>query len=211
MKHAALLAAVATTALAVLAIRPAAATPIYNNLNSASNGADPTSSDGGIGPLADSFSTGSSGYSLASVGLKLLDSTPNDGYTVTVALYSDNATSPDALLYSIGSIDDSALSTSLADYYFNLASPYALAANTRYWIEVSSGSGNATWSWSLDLSGPGASGEHYYHSGTVWPNSGGPYQMLVADAAITSVPEPAPLALVALGSLAGLWFTRKRV
>lgn len=211
MKHILLLSGFAA-ALALCAITPALATPIYNNLNSVNSGADPLSSDGGGGPLGDSFSTGNTAYSLAGVALKLVDSTPADGYNVTVELWSDNSTSPGSLLTTLGSIDDSALTTGLADYAFNLGTPYSLAANTRYWIMAYSGSGNARWAWSLDQSALGVAGEYFSNSGGVFPNSDGPYQMLVSDTAITttSVPEPAPLALVALGSLAGLWFSRKR-
>lgn len=203
-------------AAALLALKPAAATPIYNNLNSANNGTDQLSSDGGPGPLGDSFSTGSSANSLTGVTLKLADSTPNDGYNVTVELWSDDPTAPggagpNIMLTTIGSIDDSALTTSLADYVFTLGTPYALTANTRYWIMAYAGSGNAVWAWSYDQGALGVSGEYFHNSGGLFPNTDGPYQMLVSGTAnTTSVPEPAPFVLVALGSLAGLWWSRKR-
>lgn len=214
MQRALILASFATVALALLAVKPATATPIYNNLNSPPNHGVALSADGGPGPLADSFSTGSAGYSLASVALNLYLYDAAEGYDITIDLLADNATSPDTLLTNIGTINDTALTESPANYVFNLATSYALAANTRYWIEVSAGSGTSAWMMSNDQTAPGVAGEYSYIGGTVSPTSDGAFQMELSDAPINltnNVDEPGkPLVLVALGALGLLWLGRRR-
>lgn len=218
MKHLASLAVGAAAVMTLMAARPAVATPIYNNLDSVNAGYDNAAGDGGAGPLADSFSTGSSGYSLSQVGVKLIAfGTPLAGYTISIDLYSDNATLPGTPLTNIGSFDEGTLAQSLTDYYFTLATPYTLAASTRYWIMVSVGDGLVGWGYSYDQTALGVAGEYLFNSSsstaTAYPNTDGPYQMLVSDTPLTSVPEPGrPFTLVvAFSMLAGVWFARRRM
>ena len=177
---------------------------IYDNLGSAKQLVRiPISS---FGPLYDSFSTGGSGFSLAGVQL-LLNASQVTG-SISVALYQDNATSPGASLAAIGVLNDSALTSTLSVYGFTLSTPYALAANTRYWLGVSSGDGSsANWGWSLDQSATGVAGEYFANSNGVFSSVNGPYQMALSD--IAQVPVPGALLLFAPG-LAGLAAIRRR-
>jgi hypothetical protein len=75
--------------------------------------------------------------------------------------------------------------------------PYALSANTIYWIGLS-GNTSAFWSWSLDTSGPGVANEYFANIDGVFPNNpDGPYQMLVSG--IITTPEPGTMSLLLLG------------
>jgi hypothetical protein len=180
-------------ALALSMTLAAHATSLYNNLPAVSDGSDGVSS---FGPLADSFSTGSSPVVLDSVTLDLLATLPNDGGSIIVTLDGDNSTSPGSTLETIGTINDSSLTSSLADY--TLTTDFALSADTRYWIELASADSSANWSWSNDISGTGVAGEFYANQTGVFPNSGGPYQMDV-EANASATPEPSTLLLLGSG------------
>ncbi len=179
------------------------ASVVYDNLGSSSNGADPVTS---FGPLADSFSTGGAGFTLASVGLKLeLLGAPTG--TLSVDLLADNNTSPGGVIYNIGTIDDNMLSGTLQDYFLNLTTAQVLTANTRYWIELSSMDSNAGWSWSGDQNAVGVAGEYFANLNGVFDNSNGPYQMRLSDTAAT--PEPGTLVLLG-GGICALTATLRR-
>lgn len=208
MKSTLILTGFALAALTFLSPKPAAAATIYNNLNSVTDGTDGVAS---FGPLADSFSTGNSGFSLASVGLKLSATNPADGNSITVALLSDDSTSPGSLLYTIGTIDDSSLTTAAANYSIDLGSSFYLAPNSRYWIQLSQADGTANWAWSLDQAAQGVAGEYFANTGNVFPNDGGPYQMQLSGTSSVAVAEPDTFWLVALGLAGCLWFGRKRI
>lgn len=185
-------------ALAFSITLAAHATSLYNNLAAVSSGADGVAISGftnDFGPLADSFSTGSSAVALTSVTLDLQATNPGDGGIFTVTLDSDNSTSPGSALETIGTISDSSLTSSLADY--TLTTDFALSADTRYWIELSSLSptSSAYWSWSTDTSGTGVANEFFWNQGGVHPNSDSPYQMDVEAGA----PEPSSLLLLGSG------------
>ncbi len=174
----------------------ARATSLYNNLNPASSGLDSV-----FGTLADSFSTGSSAVTLNSVTLDLWDADSNDGGgSVTVDLLTDNSDAPGTVLDTIATISDSSLSATLAHYA--LDTDLDLAANTRYWIELSSSAGvesTAYWSYSLDATGPGVPGEYFANSNGVFPNVDGPYQMDVEAGVAAATPEPWSLLLLGSG------------
>jgi hypothetical protein len=180
----------------------------YNNLSAISNGSDPISV---FGPLADSFNSGPSAFSLTSVTV-LLQAEPIgeeiSGGAVTMTLLSNAAgPAPGSVLDTIGTIS-SPLSPSLEAYTFALATPFDLTANTTYWIELTATSGsNTLWSWSFDTSGPGVAGQFFANADGVSPNTDGPYQMDVSGTT-SSVPEPGILLM--LGSGIGALFLKGR-
>ena len=173
---------------------------IYDNLYSTTKGADPVGNYNGFafGPLYDSFSTGSSSFTLQAVKVLLSGDSTSSG-SVTVALYNDNSTSPGTVLYTIGSISDSSLSSTLTVYDFTLATSQNLSANTRYWIGLkTSDNSTAYWAWSLDQSAVGVAGEYYANSSGVNSNIGGPYQMQLSS---NVVPLPGTAWLLGSGFL----------
>lgn len=215
---------------------------LYDETNAATAGSDSIAT---FGPLYESFSTGPSGGSLSDVLVKL---TKNSGmqtagirggahaqgnrdagrvnrpaipanFGTTVALYSDNSTSPGGLLLTIGSVADSSLPASgYANFDLPVSPAYTLSPNTRYWIGFSSnGGGLAGLAWTNDTSGIGSANEFNYFNGTVYPNSKGPYQLRILSAgAAPPPPTPAPptifLGLTGLvgASLYLMWRRRTR-
>ena len=190
----------------VLALSCAAgATDIYNNLDANSSGVDAIF---GFGPLADSFSTGAGGFTLASLGLKLEDIGAPTG-SFTIQLMSDNNISPGSLLYTIATVQDTSLTGSLEDYFFTLAQPQVLNPNSRYWIELSSSNNSsAYWSYSVDVSGIGVAGEYFFNQSCNpnCSNDNGPYQMELSD-----VPEPGTLLMLGSGAAGLLGVVRRRM
>jgi hypothetical protein len=180
---------------------------LYDNLSSVTSGTDPLTSEGFSPPLFDSFSTGASGFNLADVQL-LLQGSPSPG-SLTVDLYSDSSTSPGAPLLSIGTLSDNALFSTLSAVDFPLSSPYALAANTRYWLVLNSTDGStALWGWSLDQNALGVAGEYFGNETGVYSNTEGPYQMRLSDT--TAVPEPTTMFLLGLGLIGLAIYGRKK-
>lgn len=171
---------------------------IYDNL-------PPASSNGGLDPVADdgpaynSFSTGSSDLLLTDVKM-LLQRSLGTASQFKVSLLSDSSHSPGSLLTTLGTFNDSDLSLTAAIYDISVNS-YALAANTRYWIELSSVPNSVStveWNYASSAAGTGVSSEYWAYTPsetiTVAANSDappGPYQMSVTTT--TNVPEPGTL------------------
>jgi hypothetical protein len=173
----------------------------FSNLNAPTIDADPIST---FGPIADSFSTAEYGTTLNQVSLKL-SGTPGSG-SVTVRLLSNAANTPGAVLGTIGTLSDSALSSTLANFTLTLTNPFSLTANTRYWIQLSSNNSSAAWAWSNVITGPGVARESFANVNGVFQNAAdAPYQMQVT----TATPEPSTYAFMGLG-LVGLAIWRKR-
>jgi hypothetical protein len=191
--------------LLVLALScTAGATIVYDNLGASSNGVD---SIFGFGPLADSFSTGANGLILTQVGLKLEDVGAPTG-SFTIQLLADNNISPGNPIYTVATVQDGSLTDSLQDYFFNLSQAQALAPNTRYWIGLSStDSSNANWSWTVDTSGIGVSGEYFANVNGVFTNDNGAYQMQISG----DVPEPATLVTLGTGFVGVLCSLRRKL
>jgi hypothetical protein len=186
---------------AVLALAPfssttANATYLYNNIDVSSGGtADASTLD--HGPLG-SFSTGPSSYTLTAVDLLVLADNPSDGGSFTVSLLNDSSLHPGSTI-ATDTFDDSILSTSLS----TISAPFssvALAANTRYRIELSTSTGSLEWSYTGVNNGIGVANEYNFYAGSVSANQAfTPYQMSIGSA----VPEPSTWALM-LAGFAGL-------
>jgi hypothetical protein len=194
----------ALVAAAILA-GPAAAAELYDNLTSPGENSDSVFRNGS---LADSFSTGANAFQLSDVTLRLFDVTSVSGIPVAhgdfaVSLLADNSTSPGTPLVTTGTVSDTSLTSSAMSVTFALSA--TLAANTRYWIQLSSpDGGQVAWSDSSDQLALGVAGEYYadvLHG--VQPNTGGSYQMAVLGSVLEPttdpVPEPATWAMMLLG------------
>jgi hypothetical protein len=182
---------------------PGHADVLYDNLSVASAGADPANPSI-YGPLYNSFSTGSSGFSLSEIGLSLQAQNTVDLGTFTVTLLSGAAAyaDPTAIVFS-STFNDSQLLASLSTFDVNF-SPISLAADTRYWVELSS-TGSVQWSYASDASGTGVSGEFSQNQGGTTLNgptgdeTQPPYQMLISDQQISAVPELSSWMMMILG------------
>jgi hypothetical protein len=189
----------------------ASAAVLYDNLGAQTYSSDHVTDTGAqaFGPLYASFSTGASATALTDLKLRLGADDPAAGGSFAVSLLSDAALHPGAVLASLGILFDSALSSAPSSVIdIPIGTPIALAADTRYWIELSSDNTSATWAYSLDLSGTGVAGEYYDNVGGVSANNAsdgpGAYQM-----SVTTVPEPFSGALF-LSGLVGFGVIRRR-
>jgi hypothetical protein len=198
---------------AVLAGTPAGSARagiLFDNLGAATASSDSVATP--IGPLANSFSTGVDPVLLTDVKVLLASDAPAVG-SVEVDLVTDAGTSPGAFLLALGTISDSSLTSTPTVFDLPVSVPFALAANTRYWIEISTTNGSvAEWAFSNDISGPGVANEFFYFAGSVASNLNGPHQMQVqADPIVTTsaVPEPSSLILMVLG-FSALAFSHRR-
>ncbi len=188
---------------------------IYDNLSAVSTGSDPvftsTPNNLGLGPIADSFSTGAAA-TLVDVKF-LLSGDPTSPSSTSVDLLSNVPTvplpTPGSLVAHLGSILDSQLSTSAGVIDISGLN-VMLSANTRYWIELSSPDTTAMWYWSTDISGPGVAGEFFFNAGGPFTNDNGPYQMQVNVAGAAGVPEPSTLTLGLFG-IGSLFVLRRRM
>lgn len=182
---------------------------IYDNLSVGMSAVDYAAMDG---PLYNSFSAGASQSELTDVKM-LLGGNPNSSASFTVNLLSDSAKSPGSVLTTLGTVSDGSLTSGAQSVDFTLAVPFILAADTRYWIELSGPTSSVGWSYGSSNGGTGTGGEYwaYNPSGvlTVSQNSSvnTPYQMQVTTAA---VPEPGTFALGAIG-IAVLTLARRRL
>ncbi|MFI5331920.1 MAG: choice-of-anchor R domain-containing protein [Desulfobaccales bacterium] len=191
----------------------AGATAVYDNLSIATGGPWQFGPNNGT-RFYDSFSTGAGGYNLGRVELLVNGSATSTG-SFTVDLYSDNSTKPGSLLTILGTVNDNAFPSTGAVATFNLSSPYALAANTRYWIEIVSNNSAAAWDWAETSGGVGVAGEYWGDNGGdgIVPNiyhgfTTNPFQMQVSD--VCSVPLPPSVWLLGSGLVGLIGFRRFR-
>jgi hypothetical protein len=171
----------------------------------------------GIGPLADSFSTGSNAGILSEVELQL-QLVGNATGSITVYLYSDSSTSPGTSLYTLGTIMDSAVSLTGTPPVDLSGLSYSLAANTRYWIYVAdsnpAGPGTSLWwvaeSTNAGMGTPGVANEYSFTAqaspqvlaNNAYANFGtGPYEMSVT---MNTIPEPSSVVLLGAGLAGGV-------
>ncbi len=159
---------------------------------------------GGAGPIAASFSTGSSAVSLSylSISVMLEALSPTDLGSITASLWSDSGGSgPLSQVASLGTIQDSSLTTSYSLISLSPSGSYTLASNEMYWVELSSVDSSALWGYTGTSTGVGTLNEYSWNQYASPPvvtlnNGGATYIMDVA------VPEPASLGLVAFGLIA---------
>ena len=194
-------------------------TVIYNSLTSGGGGNYGITDGNGSsyaesGPLADSFSTGSVGFYLTDVQVRLIEFGTIGNGSSDVELYSDSATSPGTLLTTIGTLADTQLTSGLTVYSFTLSTPYLLAANTRYWIGVSADPTNgsvAAWGSSDNDTDPGVYGQYIAYAGSIYSTGGGngSWNMELSG---NAVPEPSAMVSALLGvvCVAGYAACRKR-
>lgn len=201
-----------TALLLLVCARSGRADGLFNTLTDTTSGSDAA----GVGPLADSFSTGSSSFQFDSLTVllsnqllnptisTLLGISPCSGATcgTTTLLLLNNSTTcagspscPGTAIETIGSLNNSILSSTPGDFTFSTS--VDLQPDTRYWIELTSTDNNSFWAFTGVVSG----GEFFSNPGGVASDVNGPYQMEVAGASLGSgaVPEPSALSLLFAG------------
>ena len=180
---------------------------IYNNLPPVTDigSWDPIALDG---PSYNSFSTDSTASYLTDIRL-LLTGTLGTPSQFTVSLFSDSSNAPGSLLSTLGTFNDVDQLSTTSSVVDVSGSSYALAANTRYWVELSSTVPSSpsvvAWNFASSTAGVGVSTEYWgYTSGGVVhvsanTDTSSPYQMSVMTS--SSVPEPGTFCqvLTALG------------
>jgi hypothetical protein len=132
---------------------------LFDDIGSTVSGADAL--DGLIlqRPQYQQFYTGTTAVTLTSIQFVLSATNTADGGTISVALFSDAAGAPGTSVATLGTIDDSSLSTSAQTITFNVSSSPTLTAGTQYWIELLGTGSSASWSYSTAATGTGVSGE----------------------------------------------------
>ncbi len=166
---------------------------LYDNLSSPVTGGDPAAvSPVGLGPLFASFLNPLGARTLTELELNLSATTPADGDTLIVSVWSDNNTVPNSPLWQT-TVSDSILSTTPTVEDFS--TDVGLNADTRYWVGVWSAGGSAIFSSASIFTGIGVANELYINAnGEVPNNPNGPYVMRVV-----ATPEPTTWALMLVG------------
>jgi hypothetical protein len=169
-------------------------TIIYDNMSESSAGADGVDF---VGPLYNSFTAGAAGQ-ISDLQLILSgDGDETVSGAVQVGLFADNSTTPVELIAVLGSVDDSALSSTPATYDVTLTAYPLLTNDTRYWIGLS-GTTMAEWYYDYDGSGTGVADDFFSNQMGVFSNYYDPYQMSVTEG-VSVAPEPSSSLLIAIG------------
>lgn len=201
-------------ALSVVCATQAQTNVLYNSLSSVADEIYGPNAVVTYGTVGDSFSTGANSFSLTDIQVLLGNGGTNGTGNTYFSLYN-NVTGNlpgTTLLDSIGTVNDSQLTSANQVFDLTLSTPYDLAPDTRYWIVATSDSTSKDlWAYTSDFSGPGVADEYFELTGTSYANTGngGPFSLSVLS--IAPVPEPATLALAGLGALALLGRRRKQV
>jgi hypothetical protein len=167
---------------------------------------------------AASFSSGSSPALLKEVDLNLaLVSSPAGAGVISISLYSAGTNSysmlpvPGTFLDSIGTLNESTVGSNPALFAFSLSSAFLLAANTQYWVVLSSTGSDAGWGVTTDqVDAIGTTGQYFTGGGASTPDfepyniytNLGAYQMKVLA---TAVPEPSSFSLLIVACSIGVY------
>ena len=215
MRRSSIIALALGVALAATTVGGARATVLFNNTTQTAYGGDAVANN-----VYASFSTGSQGVDLQSVSFALLATNASDGHSFRAILRSDNVGNPGSSISGLGPILDSALlGSSLSSpsmITLTETTPIALAANTRYWIELTPIGAppftSAYWLWTNTNKGVGVKPEYTLN--------GAPGNFVTANLTasavytmnVSVVPEPGSTALLGIGAafLLGLSYLRRR-
>lgn len=134
----------------------------------------------------------------------VLSGNNQDAHSLSVDLYSDVSTHSGSAIDHIGSLSDSSIITNCNCLYDFPTAPFALSANTRYWIGLSTSNGSAE-NWVIEgpfLGQPndvGVTGEFIDDTGVVSGDRGEAFEMkvTVSPTVTTGVPEPSAFLLFA--------------
>jgi hypothetical protein len=183
---------------------PAQSVTLYDNLPQPSGGSDAVVV---LGPLYDSFSTGSNSGLLSALTLLLQGDNTSAGF-VSVGLYADSgSTTPGALVNNLATIPDARLASGGGQVDVPLTVEPELEPLTRYWIGLTGPDSTGEWLFTLGFSGTGVAGEYYQNVfGTFPVDPSGGYQM---DVELTPSAEPSTMLLAAC-SFAVLTLLRRR-
>jgi hypothetical protein len=161
------------TGAMVLASAANAQVVLYGNLYATVAAFDGVNSNG---PLYNSFSTGSSPVTLTDVKLQLdLIDTGGIG-TISVGLYADSSTTPGSLLQALGTLSDSSLTLNVGGTFdFPVSPGFALAANTRYWIGLSTANNSLSgWATTTSTAESGGGTDNIFNEWTCQTSGGQP-------------------------------------
>ena len=201
-------------ALRITAGQRAAALTLVENLSATSAGNTFATTSG---LLASPFVTGNTSYNLDSVTLPFRERLTGPG--LIVSLYSDDSNQPGAPLSVF--TNPGTLPAAFAPATFSLATPQALATNTKYWLVAgvaSTGTAQYEWEFTVSTSFTGLTGWSIADefivsgdSGVSWGAiSAGPQQFSVNGSPVSPPSAPAvPGPLPILGAAACWRFSRK--
>jgi hypothetical protein len=177
------------------------------NYNVSSNSGTPSWTS-----LAQSFSTTAGGsVGLSEVTLRLdRNGAAQSQEAIQVNLLGDSSTHPGSLISQLGTIDASLIPLSTFSDFILSIQNVSLAADTRYWIELSDPgflNSSVAWDTNSPRTRPGAASESSFYPGGV--TQGFAFQMQVVVDPANSVPEPGSLLLVGT-AIAALGFARRK-